>query len=214
MQITDKLLVNLKILSKIQKNGRISRSYDGIISLESETVYQPLRRFLAADSRKQAIFEINSIVTECIETISHIINSKNMNIKSFNTDEYIKGCESLGLLLKEMEGAKMGISHLKFTYQTDLNTASQLDIILLKMTTTIKDATQKLIQLQGYIETPNYEHYVPSNETELTSIYIDTSYDVNMINVERISPKSLETEESVKTPEETTKSHKKSKFNV
>ena len=48
--IPDKLLINLKILSKIQKNGRITRSYDGIVSLESETYYQSLKRFLSNDS--------------------------------------------------------------------------------------------------------------------------------------------------------------------
>jgi len=183
--VTDKLLVNLKILSKIQKNGRIARSYDGIISLESDAVYQPIRRFLAADSRKQAIFEINSIITECIETISHILNSKHMNTKFSNTDEYVKGCESLGLLLAEMDGAKCGIENLKFTYQTDLNTASQIDIIVLKINTAIKDATQKLLHLQSFIENASYKKYVPTYDTELTSIYIDSNYDVTMINVER-----------------------------
>lgn len=191
--VTDKLLVNLKILSKIQKNGRIARSYDGIISLESDAVYQPLRRFLAADSRKQAIFEINSIITECIDTIAHILNSKTMNTKLHNTDEYVKGCESLGLLLKEMTEARAGIANLKFTYQTDLNTASQIDIIVLKINTAIKDATQKLLQLQSVIQSANYQKYIPSQYSELTSIYIDTTYDtthdtshdLEMINVER-----------------------------
>ena len=61
--IPDKLLINLKIISKIQKNGRISRSYDGIISLESDVIYQSIKRFVCNDSRKQAIFEINSVIT-------------------------------------------------------------------------------------------------------------------------------------------------------
>jgi hypothetical protein len=177
--ITDKLLVNLKILSKIEKNGRIARSYDGIISLENESVYQPLKRFLAADSRKQALFEINSIITECIDTVSHILNSKHMNTTFCNTDEYVKGCESLGLLLTEMNNAKIGIQNLKFTYQTDLNTASQIDIMILKINTTIKDTTQKILYLQSFIQHPSYRPFIPLNENELTPIYIDTSYDMN-----------------------------------
>ena len=77
--IPDKLFINLKILSKIQKNGRISRSSDGIIALEHETFYQSLKRFVTSDSRRQSVFEINSIINETIECMSNIVNSKFMN---------------------------------------------------------------------------------------------------------------------------------------
>lgn len=144
MQIVpDKLLINLKILSKIQKNGRITRSYDGIISLEQESMYQPIKRFLASDSRKQAVFEINSIVTECIDTLYGIINSKFMHKNYHRTDEYAKHYESLELLLHEMVAAKCGIANLKFTYQNDPNVLSQLDIISLKIETTVRDCVCK-----------------------------------------------------------------------
>ena len=59
--LPDKLFINLKILGKIQKNGRICRSYDGIISLENDNFYQSVKRTLSSDSRKQSIFEINSM---------------------------------------------------------------------------------------------------------------------------------------------------------
>ena len=149
--IPDKLLINLKIISKIQKNGRIARSYDGIISLESDTVYQPLKRFLSSDSRKQAIFEINSIVSECLDTISYVLNSKYMNINYANTDEYFKNCESLNLIVSAMDSARVGIENLKFTYQNDQNIVTQLDIIILKLQTTIRDTSQKLYYYQSHI---------------------------------------------------------------
>lgn len=145
--ISDKLLINLKILSKIQKNGRITRSYDGIISLDTLTFYQPLRRFLSSDSRKQAVFEINSIVMECIESMHSILNSRFMSKNFANTDEFRKNCEHLSLLLNEMEYAKCGIDNLKFTYQSDPNIASQLDITILKFSTAIKDGSKKLGEL-------------------------------------------------------------------
>lgn len=149
--ISDNLLINLKILSKIQKNGRIARSYDGIISLESDTYIQPVRRFLSSDSRKQAVFEINSIVTESISALNTILNSKYMNKNFCQYDEYVKNCENLQLLMSEMELARMGIENLKFTYQNDQNTVSQLDIIILKINTTIKDVSQKLYYFQSFI---------------------------------------------------------------
>lgn len=142
--ISDKLLINLKILSKIQKNGRISRSYDGIIGLEKDAMYQPLKRFLSQDSRKQAINEINSIISESITTFHNILNSKYMSTTFFGTDEYNKNCENLQLLVSEMDQARIGIENLKFTYQNDQNISSQLDIVVLKLKTNIKDIHLKL----------------------------------------------------------------------
>lgn len=181
--ISDKLLINLKILSKIQKNGRIARSYDGMISLESDTYYQPLKRFLSSDSRKQAVFEINSIITECIDAFSNILNSKYMNKMYAQTDEYFKGCENLALLLSELQSAKSGIEHLRFTYQNDPNVSSQLDIIILKLTTTLRDITQKVNYLQTYIQTQqkfntyDQQHTLNQNEEHHT-VYVDTNDDI------------------------------------
>lgn len=149
--IPDKLLINLKIISKIQKNGRITRSYDGIISLENEIFYQSIKRFFSNDSRRQATFEINSVIIETIDILHHIINSKYMHKNFYQTDEYVKNCENLSLILTELEAAKAGIENLKFTYQNDQNTSSQIDIIILKINTTIKDFTQKLHYFQSYL---------------------------------------------------------------
>jgi hypothetical protein len=175
--ISDTLLINLKILSKIQKNGRISRSYDGIISLESDTVYQPLKRFLSSDSRRQAVFEINSIISECINTFTNILNSKYMNKHFSQSDEYAKNCEELSLLLTELELAKNGVENLKFTYQTDPNVASQLDIITLKINTTLRDVTHKVQYLKSF--TPYFDHTPNTPNTPNNS----KSFDLNMNDI-------------------------------
>lgn len=151
MNLPDKLLINLKIISKIQKNGRITRSYDGVISLESDVMYQPLKRFLLADSRKQAVFEINSIINEALDVITHILNSKHLAPGNNKSDEFYKSCECLSIILTELDLAKMGIENLKFTYQNDPNTITQMDIILLKIQTSLRDTRQKLNNLQSLI---------------------------------------------------------------
>ena len=74
-----------------------------------------------------------------------------MHKNFYQTDEYIKNCENLSLILTELEAAKAGIENLKFTYQNDQNTSSQIDIIILKINTTIKDFTQKLHYFQSYL---------------------------------------------------------------
>jgi hypothetical protein len=150
--IPDKLLINLKIISKIQKNGRIARSYDGIISLENDVFYQSIKRFMTSDSRRQAIFEINSVISESIDILHHILNSKYMNKNFFQSDEYIKNCENTNLILNELENARHGIDNLKFTYQNDPNTVSQIDILILKINTTIKDVSHKLAYFQSFLQ--------------------------------------------------------------
>ena len=149
--IPDKLLINLKIISKIQKNGRIARSYDGIISLENDVFYQSIKRFMTSDSRRQAVFEINSVISESIDILNHILNSKYMNKNFFQSDEYIKNCENINLILNELENARQGIDNLKFTYQNDPNTVSQIDILTLKINTTIKDVSHKLSYFQSFL---------------------------------------------------------------
>lgn len=149
--IPDKLFINLKILSKIQKNGRISRSSDGIIALEHETFYQSVKRFITSDSRRQSVFEINSIINETITCMNNIVNSKFMNKIYSNTDEYYKNCETLSLLLKELTESKIGIENLKFTYSSDPNVNSQLEILIIKINGTIKDMQYKLSYFQSYL---------------------------------------------------------------
>jgi len=169
--IPDKLLFNLKIISKIQKNGRIARSFDGIISLENDAFYQSIKRFVTNDSRKQAVFEINSVITECIDILHHITNSKFMNKIYYQSGEYIKNCECIGLLLKEMELAKTGVENLKFTYQNDPNIVSQIDIVILKINTTIKDFYQKLMYFQNYIQNDQYNFFTQTSPQEIPKTF-------------------------------------------
>jgi hypothetical protein len=179
--IPDNLLINLKILSKIQKNGRIARSYDGIISLETDLYYQSVKRFVTSDSRKQAVFEINSIVSECNTVLNNILNSKYMSRTYCQTEEYSKNCDELELLLSQMELARYGIENLKFTYQNDQNVASQLDVIILKLNNYIKDNTSKLQHLRSFMPQQQQEFF------ELDEIKVlDTNYDLSMDNVSQI----------------------------
>lgn len=166
--VSDKLLINLKIISKIQKNGRISRSNDGIILLETSSFYKSLKRFISSDSRKQSLFEINSVILECIEVLHNLLNSKYMNYQRYQTrdeqlkrnPEFIKSIDNIKLILTELEYAKGGIENLKFTYKNDQNTVSQLDIILLKIETTLQDT-------QSHLNTMDIERYYSNDGNEM-----------------------------------------------
>lgn len=178
--IPDKLFINLKILSKIQKNGRISRSSDGIIALEQETFYQSVKRFVTSDSRKQSIFEINSIINETIECLNNIVNSKFMNKMYCNTDEYYKNFENMSLILRELTSAKVGIDNLKFTYTSDANVSSQLDILIIKINSSIKDMQHKLAYFKSFLP-DTYKSEVEA-QTNITPNYYINESKINNIN--------------------------------
>ena len=142
--LPDKLLINLRILSKIQKNGRITKSNEGIINLENDTLYKGIKWFIYNDSRKQSVFEINSIIDETSVTFQHLINSKYLNKSFQNTAEYVKRIEVINLLLKELHEAKNGVENLRFTYRNDQNIISQIDIVILKINSIIRDTVYQL----------------------------------------------------------------------
>ncbi len=144
--IPDKLYINLKILGRIQKNGKITRSYDGIIALETDSFHQCVKRFMRYDSRKQSIFEINSIINECFNILHNLLNLKHMQQKYSYTSEYMKTCEDIYTLVKHLEEACLGISNLKFTYINDINIEAQLEIIITKINNTIRDTKNALIE--------------------------------------------------------------------
>jgi hypothetical protein len=167
-EIPEKLLVNLSILAKIQKNGRIKRSSDGIVSLDEEN-FQSILRFINSDSRKQSVFEINSIISDTSDKVKEIINNKFMNQNCATTDEYYSNCELLLLLNKSLASAKEGILNLKFTYTNDHNTVSQLDIIILKINNILKESMYKF----------NYfNQMLPSN----VRIFTESQLDFNSSN--------------------------------
>jgi len=176
--IPDKLFINLKILSKIQKNGRISRSSDGIIALENETFYQSLKRFITSDSRRQSVFEINSIINETIECLNNIINSKFMNKIYSHTEEYYKNCENMLLILRELTGAKVGIENLKFTYSSDANVSSQLDILIIKINSSIKDMNYKLNYFQSCLP-ENYKTELENQIVAPINYYVNDNKNIS-----------------------------------
>jgi len=120
--IPEKILINLKIISHIQKNEKLTKSFNGFISIDHQSSYQFIKRFIFNDSRNHTISEINSILNETHLYISEMLKS---NYNHLNV-------ELINILYNELSNCINGISNLKFTYKDDLNISSQLDIIILK----------------------------------------------------------------------------------
>lgn len=122
----ESLMINLKIISKIPQNGRISRNYNintsnvnNIILETNNTVLLPFKRLYYGDSRYTAIQDINNIINNTMEYIKEIeINSFDIKIKQ---------------LLHALENTMIGINNLKITYSNDITISSKIDILLQKI---------------------------------------------------------------------------------
>jgi hypothetical protein len=132
---SDKLLVNLRIISKIPKNGRITRSSDGVITLETNGygLLISLKRFLTADSRRQTLIELDKIFVSCSTKYKEILQRGK------------KTTELLSILKKEIQNSTIGLENLKTTYQDDQSMVSHLDIFLLKINTFLKEIEQSIL---------------------------------------------------------------------
>ncbi len=145
----EKLLINLKILGRIPKNGKIQKSSYGIISIETDSYLTSLRRFVTQDGRFQSIMEISNIIDDAIYKTKEITNSKYFNPES-DPDKFFNLCKYLDLIMESLQNSSRGIENLKTTYKTDLNIISQIEVILLKIKGCVYD-------IQIVLEDNNYE---------------------------------------------------------
>jgi hypothetical protein len=93
-----------------------------------------------------------------------------MNRHLAQSDEFMKNYENLQLLVSELDQARLGIEKLKFTYQNDPNIVCQLDIIVLKVTTSIRDISNKLSYFNSFMQIPLSQVSTPTPTPSPTPI--------------------------------------------
>jgi hypothetical protein len=140
--VPDKLFINLKIIGKIQKNGRLKKSSDGVIALDKDWYLQGIWRALASDSRKQTMFEIVNIVNDIPNVIEGFKNSKYLTRNYSLSDEFSKLMQEFKMLIEAMTEAEVGLQNLKFTYIRDENVTAQMDIVIFRIENLVREAKQ------------------------------------------------------------------------
>lgn len=139
------LFINLKVLSQLQPHGKLQRSSDGVLRLDSDhPVYTSVKRFLFSESRKRCIKDITMIVEEAEEKARDSLNSKYMDCSG--QDEQ---CESLReqiiALMTNIENACMGLSNLRnTTYSRDAITSSELEILIARLSSVVSKIRRAL----------------------------------------------------------------------
>lgn len=135
----DRILLNLKVLAQVPKHGRLCKGGEGLIALEQDTFYVSLKRFLFHDSRRQTLREVKLIVEQTSEKVNDLITSKFMNTDMENTEQHRTIIENLVQVLVNMEEATQGVENMKLTtYSKDATTRSELDLLLLRLSSSIK----------------------------------------------------------------------------
>lgn len=127
----ERILLNLRIISKIPQNGRLKRMYHGVLSLEDEGYFVSLRRFINQDGRSQAIKDINSVLNEAIN-----------EIRSLSIGEDVDG-EKIQTLYSTLAKAVTGIENLRTTYQNDVVTEARFDILIDKIHSQLGDIKKR-----------------------------------------------------------------------
>ena len=131
------VLVNLKVISKIGENGKISTtSVNNTIAIETENYLTPIWRFINGDSRKRAIESINDIIDNAIQISNNMIQHTCMSIyeqkdtpTTYDVTEFNKQYQSLKIISTELQNSQKGLNNLKNTYKNDATVTSQLEVL-------------------------------------------------------------------------------------
>ena len=155
------ILINLNIIAKIKPNDKIYMNSDNFMSIEQDTAFQGLFRFLFNNSRNKNLNNLNYFYTSVYNYIDDTINSKYLlmsdknvqlidnlyllNRNCFSENEnFINIYNNLVEINHYLKLSLIGLENLKKTYISDVVTISKLDIIINDAETYIKKIQKKL----------------------------------------------------------------------
>lgn len=147
----DRILLNLKILTQVPRNGRIRKTTRGNVTLEDEGYLVPFRRYFMSDSRHQAIGDISALLADAFAEVKLLLNSKfllsNLEHSEQEEDERKATLERVETMYKELSGAREGIENLKSTYAEDVKTISALNLLNDKIDSQLREIRRKCTNL-------------------------------------------------------------------
>jgi hypothetical protein len=152
MSLLDKIIVNLRIISKIQENGKISTVNPGQISLESEGSLTSFWRTILGDSREKTVAFLIQLVNDVSEISDNILAFKFIldydPTNMYQVNERNKKIDSLISLSRQLQNSKKGIINLYNTYKSDASIAAKLEEIIDKIEAQIMKIERSLIMLK------------------------------------------------------------------
>ena len=158
----DSLLLDLKIISKIEEGNKICVSSNSNLSIDNSSVLQSVKRWYNNDSRIATIDYIENTLNNTLFITNLILKNETeiqlsskqkrenlvQSISEMKIIENLHFKEGNSQLLKrfylEMINATDGLKNLKVTYQIDVSISSKIQIIIDKFTNRIKKIDELL----------------------------------------------------------------------
>ncbi len=172
MSLLDNLYVNLRVISKIPENGRISTTSAGHIKIEDTLAFGGWvttgRRMLTGDSRDESVKVLMQTINDATELSDNIIDSLRMDTRDGNVtpaylNENSKKCHNLQKLGVMLKASKKGIVNLyTTTYSEDANTTARLDEVLDKIDQQCQTITDVLEYMKNH-HNASHVHQVPQS---------------------------------------------------
>jgi hypothetical protein len=155
MSLLDNIFVNLRIISKIPENGRISTTSAGQVMLEHDNYQTKVWRRLTGDNRERSVRFLMGLINDVAQISDNIINSlymsNTMKVDSKSSggtllqlNENSKKRQQLLKLVRELTNSKRGIECLYVTYRRDANVTAKLEEIQDKIDLQIDKITKAL----------------------------------------------------------------------
>tara|TARA_B100001093_G_C26411753_1_gene835909 strand:- start:169 stop:675 length:507 start_codon:yes stop_codon:yes gene_type:complete len=132
----DKIILNLKILSNIEKLDKISTNSDNI-SIDPPHLLQSLYRTYNGDSRTSTINKIDNIIKEVFDFTNDLLETQSLPWWNNNSTNEIKFKNDIISVFQELiihlNNSIGGLQNLKLTYINDVSICSNIDLIISKI---------------------------------------------------------------------------------
>lgn len=159
MDTLERLLFNLQIIANIPKGKRINTSKEFII-IEDDSVFQPINRWRAGETRSKAVQVVCREIRTVIGMAKYILESKYLvknedNSSDYRSDEHhtdhqnIKSerIKELRLIRSGVIKASVGISNLCDTYCEDSNVLANLQPLANEISSCVDKITNLLVDI-------------------------------------------------------------------
>ena len=150
----DNLLINLRIIGRLEENGRVSTTSRTNVSIEKETWGQGVKRLVWKDSRKHAYEAIKANVNAVFEISSQLLDSNYLNDSiadwadtpaEFRRAEREKIYQALKNVSRDLRASIKGISNLsRTTYNNDVNIQEKLQQIIQNIELHVSEIDKKI----------------------------------------------------------------------
>lgn len=163
MSLLDKIYINLKIISKIQENGKLTTTNPGQITLEEQTLLNALWRTLSGDSRKNTVAFLQQLLNNVDITTNNLIRSPYFHnfdtADMYQVNEHHAIHENLKKLSQELQNSRNGIVNLHITYNEDASISAKLEEIMGRIDSLVNKIEKAITFTEKDKKDSNYKYH-------------------------------------------------------